>query len=630
MKNGFIFLAFLITLIGCSEVNENIDNSDDIFEQVDLTEIEKYVSPSAYKIAKYVKDNKVRVDIPDTLNVFLKYLKSEEYVKDVEYDETYNVISIFFTDGTDFRILNVFETGEEVKSVPPPVSATQNVSEEYFVIDVANASNEVIQENLNMLYVNAMPNENLLEEEAIHTIDAPVNYKLTETEGLGGLQELDNDDRYGAVLISHTHGVGGGDFIISNIGTAKFLYNALMNKLGELEEVVVKPLQFITDATVIDKQPIVYANYCWSEEASMNYNATGAFIALHPLSQTADNVKDSKRYFTNLFHGRTSKEAYKMLENPHEWFHNIQCEIISTYTYMHGEANMRYFSISTEDPAITDEKITIQGKINGFGNLKHDQCKFKIYYRKGTSIIESPTDNGVESIVLNETDIDDDGNIILDVTRLIKIGVDYTFRIGFEYKDVCYFGESKNFNYTKPDLPGSWVDLGLSVLWSDRNVGAYSPEDYGKYYSWAEVDEKAEYTLKNYKYYNSYKQTYSKFDSEICGTVYDVAHCKWGGGARLPNVEEIDELRTKCTKTEGVCNGVSGTYVTGPNGHSIFLPKGGYRFGAETRYEDETGYFWSGRCLSNYSMQAVVMYDNGLNDFLGCHLGMSVRPVKDK
>ena len=29
-----------------------------------------------------------------------------------------------------------------------------------------------------------------------------------------------------------------------------------------------------------------------------------------------------------------------------------------------------------------------------------------------------------------------------------------------------------------------WVDLGLSVKWATKNVGASSPSDYGGYYAW--------------------------------------------------------------------------------------------------------------------------------------------------
>lgn len=38
------------------------------------------------------------------------------------------------------------------------------------------------------------------------------------------------------------------------------------------------------------------------------------------------------------------------------------------------------------------------------------------------------------------------------------------------------------------------VDLGLSVKWADRNVGADSPSDYGDYYAWGEIRAKSDYS----------------------------------------------------------------------------------------------------------------------------------------
>ena len=45
----------------------------------------------------------------------------------------------------------------------------------------------------------------------------------------------------------------------------------------------------------------------------------------------------------------------------------------------------------------------------------------------------------------------------------------------------------------KADNKPECVDLGLSVKWATYNVGARSPEEYGNYYAWGEIDLKAEY-----------------------------------------------------------------------------------------------------------------------------------------
>lgn len=47
-----------------------------------------------------------------------------------------------------------------------------------------------------------------------------------------------------------------------------------------------------------------------------------------------------------------------------------------------------------------------------------------------------------------------------------------------------------------------YVDLGLSVKWATCNVGANTPEEYGDYYAWGEVETKESYEPNNYKFVN--------------------------------------------------------------------------------------------------------------------------------
>ena len=181
-----------------------------------------------------------------------------------------------------------------------------------------------------------------------------------------------------------------------------------------------------------------------------------------------------------------------------------------------------------------------------------------------------------------------------------------------------------------------WVDLGLpsGILWAKYNVGATSPEEYGGYYAWGETEAKSSYTNENYKYYNSATDSYTHIGDDISGTQYDVAHVKWGNGARMPRLAEIKELINNCSWYVSTYNGVKGMTVTGQNGNSIFLPFAGVRNNSDNiDYYDE-GYYWSG--TSSYSSEAYYLFfwggaDPG-KDFGNPdrHIGMSVRPVKDK
>ena len=186
------------------------------------------------------------------------------------------------------------------------------------------------------------------------------------------------------------------------------------------------------------------------------------------------------------------------------------------------------------------------------------------------------------------------------------------------------------------DEDDRWVDLGLSVLWAKYNVGATSPEEYGGYYAWGETEEKDSYTYENYKFSSKNDDGFIHIGDCISGSEYDVAHIKWGNGARMPRFAEIKELLNNCSWTVSTYYGVKGMTVTGPNGNSIFLPFAGYRYDDEL---DEAGYYgcyWSGTNdeVNDYDYIAYFFHfdDDGYREW-GIDrrgYGLSVRPVTDK
>jgi len=188
-----------------------------------------------------------------------------------------------------------------------------------------------------------------------------------------------------------------------------------------------------------------------------------------------------------------------------------------------------------------------------------------------------------------------------------------------------------------------WVDLGLSVLWARYNVGATSPEEYGGYYAWGETEEKSSYTIENYKYYRKYYVDGELFieginiGSQISGTNYDVAHVKWGNGARMPSKGEVLELLKCCSNRVAYQNGIQGYNITGPNGNNIFLPCAGW-YENDYFHHVNQGYYWTGYYYEDSSKGAfglyfceeeegmIIDYDEGTTR----HYGLSIRPVKDK
>ena len=181
-------------------------------------------------------------------------------------------------------------------------------------------------------------------------------------------------------------------------------------------------------------------------------------------------------------------------------------------------------------------------------------------------------------------------------------------------------------------LPDKAVDLGLSVLWADRNVGASSPSDYGGYYAWGETTTKSKYTWYGYRYYDGSSCT--NIGSNIAGTYYDVACQKWSGGWKMPTKAQWQELIDNCTWTWTTQGGHSGYKVTSKkNGNSIFLPAAGYCNGTVSFDVGSNGNYWSSTLdESNANSAWNLSFNGGSHDVDGGLRGRghTVRPVCNK
>lgn len=201
--------------------------------------------------------------------------------------------------------------------------------------------------------------------------------------------------------------------------------------------------------------------------------------------------------------------------------------------------------------------------------------------------------------------------------------------------------------------PGQWVDLGLpsGIKWAGWNVGASAPEEYGGYFAWGETSEKSVYDFESYQHKEIYgyysdgtpKWRYKYFGECISGTSYDVAAVRWGGGARMPTLEEIMELDYECSWEGGYVNGVEGVFAIGPNGNSIFIPFAGNRGDSYLYTEGGYGCLWCGTRSDDHAYNAFYLYcdwygadwfDVGWNsagwDYNWSRdYGLSVRPVSD-
>lgn len=133
-----------------------------------------------------------------------------------------------------------------------------------------------------------------------------------------------------------------------------------------------------------------------------------------------------------------------------------------------------------------------------------------------------------------------------------------------------------------------YVDLGLPSgnLWAECNLGASSPEAYGDYYAWGEVEPKQEYTYPNHKWYKEGAPSlgFTKYNNEdgklMLEDEDDAVIQKLGNGWRTPTLADFRELTNQkyTTIEKTTLNGVAGYKITSKkNKKSIFIPCAGFK-----------------------------------------------------
>ena len=172
-----------------------------------------------------------------------------------------------------------------------------------------------------------------------------------------------------------------------------------------------------------------------------------------------------------------------------------------------------------------------------------------------------------------------------------------------------------------------YVDLGLSVKWADRNIGALSSSAYGEYFAWGETETKDEYTTET-------SITYGVEMDDIAGDAeYDAATANWGSKWRMPTEDEFEELLENCSWVWTSRNGFNGYLVTGPNTNSIFLPAAGYRYGDSLDSAGSSGNYWSSTPCGSAHYVNYLNFGSGYHaviyDTHGRSDGCSVRPVSE-
>ena len=206
-------------------------------------------------------------------------------------------------------------------------------------------------------------------------------------------------------------------------------------------------------------------------------------------------------------------------------------------------------------------------------------------------------------------------------------------------QNIVYFGTAKSYTPTG-SISFASGDLGLSVIWADKNVGADKTEDVGGYYAWGVTDEYA--APFTYKWFNedgskAKKYVSQKSNSEsgtadgltVLKAEDDVASVKLGGVWRMPTKEEIDELKELDCLEDYELNGKKGLLFVGNGDNGLFIPYGGYKDKSDTPVSTDYAYLWSSS-LVTASSSAPEYIDYGaytLQNIGGGYLGWKITDI---
>ena len=178
------------------------------------------------------------------------------------------------------------------------------------------------------------------------------------------------------------------------------------------------------------------------------------------------------------------------------------------------------------------------------------------------------------------------------------------------------------------------VDLGLSVLWADCNVGGNTDSPVGGLYGWGDATG-AKNSIDVADYVPLRKFISHQIEGDMGYSEYDIATNLWGKTWRTPNRKHWEELLRKCQWEKVKQGHIEGYRVLGPNGNAIFLPFTGIRY--ENKISNTySGYYWTSElaeddrsCAYYYYFDADMRNDN-VNTRNYVYSGRAVRPICEK
>ena len=392
---------------------------------------------------------------------------------------------------------------------------------------------------------------------------------------------------------------------------AEYIKNELSKTLYDFDSY--QPIE--TNVTVA-KMTMYNDSACWRKAAEIaDY--------IKEYTEFIEEAKSAKKHMD--IWGRPTYYSSSYSDDQYYYYKKIYEDNLSNANFI--------LKLSERVVAELNEKIAKldTAKVIGW-EVKH---RFRCKTKGGNSTIANyryVLDKDFKNTILRE-DIDDEDDILIRT----------------------FFVNNEKFKDSQPALPASapnptspttgtlnvydWVDLGLSVKWATKNVGASRPSDYGDYFAWGEIRTKSRFDFDNCfdcldilgGSWGTYKIGGKTRISPTSG--HDTARENWGGTWRMPTNAEFEELCEKCDWTWTSQDGHNGYLVTSKtNGNSIFLPAAGDRCDRDSDGVGKDGAYWSSTLSSSLSSHARHLYfsssSHRMNYYFRCN-GLSVRPVTE-
>lgn len=332
-------------------------------------------------------------------------------------------------------------------------------------------------------------------------------------------------------------------------------------------------------------------------------------------------------YWTATKVAADNSQAYYLKENSENTNNHTQ---VTGLRYLGMMVRPVISMVATID---TTNVLTSQATLIGMVNVSsYDGKTIGFQYSRKADMTADVTDVTVQS-----SEVGQNKQYRTTVTGLNE-GMMYYYRAYVKQGNTYYYGSIKTFTTksTEGETPVA-VDLGLSVKWADRNVGATQPEQDGDFYAWGDTLVKRSYT--KVTYLHNVNDQYLDISTNISASQWDISTRKFGGCWRMPTDEEMRELISNCKWTWGTKDGVQGYWVENTATYQkIFLPAAGYREITYNKENDTQGYYWTatpnGSATSSNAYrlgfsESGYKYSNNYETLFTSlrELGLTIRPV---